>query len=306
MNPAARRARIGGTVRTLLPSALALLVAVPSAALQQPPRARCAPVFYWGVDVGTVTLSALLQGRARAVPVKRAILGGLAGGSLIYAGQRLVGTGEPALRLAGLQTVAVGASLARNLGTGRGALDELTFPVFPFYLQLRQTERPTWSVRLSVAAVAGIVHTAREHRVWPEWRESLLAGMPVFAIQDSRLAPCDGYTPGGECVVLGHHVVGAVAYAARPTKTTVRDVLTHELGHAAQDMRDVVLHAVPASDFVLRSHPVGRWIARFLVVDVVLPLNMVSRAVGPPADPACSQLPSFYECETEAMKPTLP
>ncbi len=313
MVPLASCARIRSTRLAAVLAALAILVAVPAPAVPTPAqrgtRVRCAPVFYWGVDVGTATISVFLQGRSRGVPVGRAIVGGVAGGSVMYAGQRLVGTGVPALRFAGLQSVAVGASLARNLGTGRGALDELTLPVFPLYVQRLRGARPEWSARLSVVAVAGVVRTVHEFKVWPDWRESLLAGLPVFEVPRERLGGCSAYGPRGECLagMLGHHVVGAVVYAGRPEQTTVQDILTHELGHSAQDVRDAVLHAVPASDFVLRRHPVGRWLSRFIVVDVVLPLELVSRAVGPPgADPACRELSSFYECETEAMKPALP
>ncbi len=309
MTAVAPAAGIARTARMLLFAALALLLACPCPAQQTAARVRCSPVFYWGVDIGTATLSGFLQGRSKRVPVTRALAGGVAGGSLIYAGQRLVGTGKPGLRFVGLQTVAVGASVARNLGTGRGPLEQLTFPVFPLYVQRDATAQPEWSARLSVVALAGLIRTAHEFRVWPDWRESLLAGVPVFAVPAAQLDECPGHARLGDCAsgTLGHHVLGAIAYASRPQQTTARDILAHELGHVAQDMRDVVLHAVPASDAALRTEPAGRWLSRFLVLDVVLPLNLASRAAGPPqSDPACRDLPSFYECETEAMKPALP
>ncbi len=293
----------------LLVLPLAVLAAGPCPAQQSGARVRAAPALYWSVDVGTAALSGFLQGRSRRVPLARAVAGGLAGGSLMYTGQRLVGTGKPGLRFVGLQTVAVGASVARNLGTGRGPLEQLTFPVFPLYVQRDAAAHPEWSARLSVVAVAGLIRTAHEFRTWPDWRQSLLAGVPVFAVPAAQLDDCSRYGRDGGCTsgTLGHHVLGAIAYATRPEHTTARDILAHELGHVAQDVRDVVLHAVPASDLALRGHPVGRWLSRFLVLDVVLPLNVASRAVGPtPDDPACRDLPSFYECETEAMKPALP
>ncbi len=306
----APRIRTSTILRTVALATLAVLMGVPSVAQQTVTNARSAPAFYWGVNVGTAALSALAQGRARSIPVRRALLGGLVGGSLMYAGQRLVGTGAPTLRFAGLQTVAVGASVARNLGIGRGPVDELTFPLFPLYVQVRPRGSPRWRARLSVVAVAGLVQTAHEFRVSPDWRESLVAGLPVFSVPTTRLGPCEDYfARSGRCLAgaLGHHVVGAVAYAARPEQTTVRDIVTHELGHSAQDIRDAVLHAVPASDLVLQTSSPGRWLSRFLVIDAFLPLNLASRLVGPPAgDAACRDLPTFYECETEAMKPALP
>lgn len=290
-------------------SLLCTLVPLPLTAQNRDPRVRPDPPLYWGVDVSTATLSALVQGRARDVSPLRALVGGVVGGSTMYLGQRLVGTGCPALRFAGLQTVATGASVARNLGTGQSPFAMLTFPVFPLYVQVRPRGGPHLSVRASAVAIGGIVHTAHEFGAWPDWRESLLAGMPVFAVREGRLGGCLEYSRVGQCVsgVVGHHVFGAVAYASRPNQYSARNVLTHELGHAAQDVRDAVLHAVPASDYVLGTDRVGRFIARFVVVDVALPLNVVSRAAGPPnSDPACKDLSSYYECETEAMMPALP
>ncbi len=261
------------------------------------------------MDVGTATLSGWLQGRFGKVGAVRALLGGVAGGTMMYGGQRLIGTGRPGLRFAGLQTVALGASVARNLGTGHPPWAELTFPVFPLYVQVRPGGGPHVSVRASAVAIGGIIHSAREFHRWPDWKESVLAGMPVFSVPVQRLNGCARYDGSGRCVeaVVGHHVFGSVAYATGSEHFTPRNVLTHELGHAAQDVRDAVLHAVPASDFVLRSDPVGRVLARFLAIDVVLPLNVLSHAAGPPtSDPGCKQLNTFYECETEAMMTRVP
>jgi len=272
-------------------------------------RARSDPGLYWGVDVSTATLSGLVQGRFGKHGLPRALLGGLVGGSLMYGGQRLIGTGLPGLRFAGLQTVAAGASVARNLGTGQPPWAELTFPVFPLYVQVHPARDPHVSVRASVVGIGGIVHSVREFHRWPDWSESVLAGMPVFRVPAERLQGCAQYDRAGQCTegVVGHHVFGAIAFADHPGHFTARNVVTHELGHAAQDVRDAVLHAVPASDLVLRSDPLGRVLARFLVIDVVLPLNLVSHAAGPPAsDPACRQVNTFYECETEAMMTRVP
>jgi hypothetical protein len=277
-------------------------------ASQDTPSARARPQLYWGVDVGVATLSGFLQGRQHKASAVRALLGGLIGGSGMYLGQRMVGTGAPCLRFAGLQTVAAGASIARNLGTGQSPFAVMTFPVFPLYVQYRPDATHHLSVRVSAAGVGGIVRTAHEYGVWPSWQESLLAGMPVFAVSEASLGGCPAYSPRVGCseVVVGHHLMGAIAYSARPEHFTARNVLTHELGHAAQDIRDVVLHAVPASDFVLGSDPIGRFVARFVVLDFVLPLDVLSHAAGPPrGDPACREDTSFYECETEAMMPQL-
>jgi hypothetical protein len=273
------------------------------------PRARAEAPFYWSVNVGTATASALLHGRFRKVPVYRAVIAGVAGGTLMYAGQRMVGSGVPALRFAGLQTVATGASLTRNLSRGDPAFTELTFPVFPAYLQVRPTSHPHVRVRVSAVAVGGMIHTAREFHVWPDWQESLVAGMPVFQVDRVRLGPCVEYDRFNRCIggMIGHHVFGAVAFTSHNDAFSGRNVLTHELGHAAQDMRDAVLDAVPVSDAALERLPGGHLLSRFLVVDLVLPLSLASRIAGPPGvDPACRALGSYYECETEAMMTSVP
>lgn len=273
------------------------------------PRAHADAPFYWSIDVGTATASALLHGRSRHVPVYRAVLAGVAGGSIMYAGQRMVGSGLPALRFAGLQTVAVGASLTRNLGSGEGPLGELTLPIFPAYLQVRPTSHPHVRVRASAVAIGGIVHTVREFHVWPDWDESFIAGMPVFRVDRLRLGPCVEYDRFNRCIggMIGHHVFGAIAYTSSNDVFSGRNVLTHELGHAAQDMRDAVLDAVPVSDAVLGRIPGGRFLSRFVVLDFALPLSLISRVAGPPpVDPACKALGSYYECETEAMMSSVP
>lgn len=273
------------------------------------PRPRAETPFYWSVNVGTATASALLHGRLGRVPVYRAVIAGVAGGTLMYAGQRVVGSGVPALRFAGLQLVASGASVTRNIGRGGAPFAEMTFPLFPAYLDIKPTAHPHVRLRVSAVAVGGIIHTAREFHVWPEWRESLIAGMPVFLVDRVRLGPCVEYDRFNRCIggMIGHHVFGAVAYTRRNDVFTGQNVLTHELGHSAQDVRDAVLHAVPASDAVLSRLPGGRFLSRFVVVDLALPLSLVSRMAGPPAiDPACQSLGSYYECETEAMMTSVP
>jgi hypothetical protein len=264
---------------------------------------RPAAGFYWGVDVGVSALSALLRAHEANVSVKRAFLGGLAGGTLMYAGQRLVGTAAPAVRLVGLQTVALGAGIARNVGAGRAAFSDLTFPLFPFYVRIRPGETTRVSVRLSALGLISAARMGRAYRRWPSLGESLLGGAPVFTVPAGDIR-CDA---GGltDCQIerLGEHSLGAVVYAEHPAPCSSRFVVAHEMGHVAQDVRDVVLFAVPASDLALaHAGRPGRWLSRYLVVDGFLPLMLASRAAGPPAfDEACRGLSSYYECETEAM-----
>jgi hypothetical protein len=261
-----------------------------------------APVFYWSVNVGITALSAWLQGRGARTSVPRAVLAGAVGGSLMYAGQRVVGSAQPALRLLGVQTVALGANVARNTAQGVPALSDLTFPVFPFYVRVRPHADPAITVRVSTVALVSGIRMGTRYRRWPELGESLVSGGLVFRVPGSDLH-C--YLEDGSCLVgrVGEHVFGAVAFAESPDPCSTGLVVAHELGHIAQDARDAVLHAIPASDTVLsRAGAVGRWLSRYLVVDGFLPLMAASWTVGsPPFDAACHPSSSYYECEAEAM-----
>lgn len=291
-------------MRCVLVALVTIALSVPGLGAQATPGSvpKPAPFFYWGVDVGVTTLSALVQGRASRVPLRRALMASLVGGSVMYAGQRIVGSTEPALRLAGIQTVALGANLGRNIGKGVPALSDLVLPLYPFYVRVRRDERPVVSVRLSTMAVAGAIRMASTYHRPPDLLRSLASGALVFPIPRDDLHCYERW--GGECVArrLGEHFAGAVAFAEHPEPCTTRLLVAHEMGHVAQDVRDAVLNGVPMSDFVLRARSWREWIGRIFVIDAFLPLMAASRVAGPPGfDAACGDLDRFYECEADAM-----
>jgi hypothetical protein len=102
---------------------------------------------------------------------------------------------------------------------------------------------------------------------------------------------------GVGCVaeVPGQHVFGGVAFATRGEAC-----LSHEFGHVAQDIRDAVLFAVPASDYLLdHAGAPGRWLGRYLVLDAALPLMLVNSAAG--EFPMTCGAGPFYECEVNRL-----
>jgi hypothetical protein len=264
-------------------------------------HARPASVFYLGINIAVATISAFVHGRHNDASIERTLLAGAAGGTLMYAGQRMVGTREPALRLAGVQTVAVGANVARNVASGARPVSSLTLPLFPFYLTI-QPGQPRVRLRLSTAAVVGIINLSGHGRKF-EFTQSLYSGALVFS-QNGHQVHCYDWD-GDTCMIarVAEHQIGSVAYATDPRPSNPERVLAHEFGHITQDVRDVVLNAVPMSDYVLgNSGSVGRFLANYIVIDVFLPLMAASDILGPPSfDHACRNMGCFYECEAYAL-----
>ena len=269
--------------------------AVPASSQRTSSAAGPRPVLFWAVNTVTAMLSGWAQGRRAGAPVHRAAIGGLVGGTLMYAGQRLIGTGKPGLRVAGLETVAAGASVTRNIALGSGPLSDLTFVVFPFYIRMRPRGEDRLSVRLSAAALFSAIHAGIGYRTLPDLRESLLTGAPVFAV-DGPVLEC--LSPLCTVRVVGRHQFGAIAHA-----TGGDDCLCHETIHLAQDIRDALLYAVPAGDLLLQHCGApGRFLSRFIAVDGFLPLMFLNAGInGGRIDPACRGGGGFYECEANAL-----
>jgi hypothetical protein len=266
-------------------------------------RSEPVPIALLELDVALSTVSAWLHGQARWSALPRALAGGVIGGSLMYTGQRIVGSGKPGRRMLGLQTVALGANVARNIGRGEPALSDLTLPFFPLYVRIRHGMQPAVSIRLSVFSLLSANSMYRRHGTLPDIGRSLSTGALVYPLP---LEEMHCYrTVAGECTVgrIGEHMLGAVGYAIDPVPCTVNALMAHEAGHLAQDVRDVVLNAVPASDLVLgRVGAVGRWLSRYVVVDVFLPFSALSHLTGPPVPgDRCGDATTYYECEAEAM-----
>jgi hypothetical protein len=90
--------------------------------------------------------------------------------------------------------------------------------------------------------------------------------------------------------------------ASAGTDYDLRRTLAHESMHVLQHTRDVVFHAIPASDALLsRTGRTGRVLSRFLVADFLLPMRFLDEAESRlrgsrPRD-------SWYEVEARAFAP---
>jgi hypothetical protein len=287
--------RAGIRFRAAVLLAAALAVAGPAGAQSAVPEPQPRNLAYWAVNAGIATISGWIQGRPSGQPLHRAVLAGLAGGTLMYAGQRIVGAGNPHLRIVALETVSVGTSVTRNIALGSSPFSELNFILFPFYVRVRPRAETTVSVRVSLFGLVQAVRTGLRYDAWPDLRQSLATGAPVFAVA-GQVLKC--LSPDCTVRVVGQHRYGNFAYAVDGDAC-----LCHETLHLVQDVRDAGLHALPASDWVLqRSGSFGRWLSRYVVVDGFLPLLYLgSNIVAERFDPACRGLGTFTECEATSL-----
>lgn len=254
---------------------------------------------YLGANIAIHTGSAIVWDLVNGDGVNpiRAILGGTVGGTISYAGMRLVGTQEEALRFAGLQTAAVGSSITRNASAGKPILSELIFPVYPMYVRVRPWDEDPIRIQLSLASALTTLTMAFRYDAHFDVKETLITGAPVFAA-DREIVKCSSNpTPyAKDCrgtSIWARHEFGGIVYA--DSDFLPESTLTHESGHIAQFTRDAILHALPMSDAVLERVGLGN-LANWLAVDFFLPLRAANYYLAPEV----MRIP-FYEWETDAM-----
>jgi hypothetical protein len=187
-------------------------------------------------------------------------------------------------------------------------LSDVTLTFYPLYMRIGTTGGPLVRIRVSALALVSAARMAAVYGTAPDVLESIYSGALVFPVPGDEVR-CAA-ARDGDCLatVVGEHRFGAVAYATGPEGCLARvhagGCLGHELGHVAQDTRDAVLHAVPASDWALsRMGGVGRWLGRYVVLDGALPLMLLGHVAESPHFEGSCRLQGweFYECEAEAM-----
>jgi hypothetical protein len=282
---------------------LGLSLVSPRAAFGQAPendRGGRAPYLALNVAIGAT--ASIARAVVSGAPIRSAVAKGMLGGSMMSAGMQLIGTESPAARFAGLQLTAVGASVTRNADNGTPVFSDVTLPLYPFYVRVQPGGPRPVTARLSTLSTIRLVSVlAGSNRPSIDWSSTLTTGAVVLRSPRWRLpsASCTAVCEGS----FAQHNAGVIVYSASAgTDYDLRRTLAHESVHLAQQTRDAVLHAVPASDAALsRLGSPGRAIARFLVVDVMLPLRFIDegelRMRGAP------RRQSWYETEARAFAP---
>jgi hypothetical protein len=255
------------------------------------------------IGAGTSTLRALIGKR----PVWPALWQGAVGGGVMAGGMLIGDAGSMSTRVARVQLVSLGASMARNAGAGDPLLSRVTLPLFPLMLDVDLRGKRTrryWPLRVRVSGtgVAGIVTrlaTSDGYRV--DWRETVASGYIVFRTTSAAYGPSRFCPTGFDCVRAGDYFLGTGAYVDGRDAAAIRATLDHEAVHAAQHARDAVLFGVPTSEALLqRSGRLGRWLDQVLVLDFVLPLSALSIATG---EARGSHHDAWYELEARTVAP---
>src|SRR5262245_44087061 len=168
---------------------LALIALGPSTArpqaLQRDPAAHRR---FLALNVAIGATASVARAVASGAPIRVALAKGLLGGSLMSAGMELIGTESPAVRFAGLQLTAVGASVAREVDTGAPLLSDVTLPLYPFYVRVQPQAPHPVTARLSVMSAARLVTVLTSgSRPRVDWRETLITGAPILRSAKWRL-----------------------------------------------------------------------------------------------------------------------
>jgi|RhiMetdeSRZDD1v2_1073273.scaffolds.fasta_scaffold57410_3 hypothetical protein len=282
---------------------LTLLIATPQIGRAQGlERDRTAHVRFLALNVAIGATASTAHAIVAGTPIRAALVKGLLGGGFMSGGMELIGAESPATRFAGLQLAAIGASVARNSDAGAPLLSDITLPLYPFYVHVRPGAPTPVSARLSVMSavrLASLVSNGKRPRV--DWGQSLATGAPVLRSPRWRLPssscppPCEGS--------FAQHNAGVIVYSASAgTDYDLRRTLAHESLHLAQQTRDAVLDAIPASDAALgRLGGPGRTLARFFVFDVLMPLRLIDE--GEARIRGASRRDTWYETEARAFAP---
>ena len=281
----------------------AMILATPLvASAQGPQRDQRAHTRYLALNVAIGATASVARAMVSGAPVRAALAKGLLGGSLMSGGMELIGTESRATRFTGLQLVAVGASVARNGDAGVPLFSDITFPLYPFYVRVRPLAATPITARVSVmtaARLASVMTGGSRPRI--DWKETVATGAPVFSSSRWRLPssscplPCEGS--------FAQHNAGVVIYSASAgTDYDLQRTLAHESLHLAQQTRDALLDAIPASDAALaRFGSGGRVVSRFFVLDALMPLRLIDE--GEARMRGAPRRNSWYETEARAFAP---
>ena len=279
-----------------------LLVGSREASGQAMERDRSAHVRYLALNVAIGATASTARAMITGTPIRQAIAKGLLGGSLMSTGMELIGTESPSARFAGLQLTAVGASVIRNTDNGAPLFSDITLPIYPFYVRVQAGAPRPVTARLSVVSGARLVSLLTSgNRPRFDLGATLATGAPVLRSPRWRLKsqscppPCEGS--------FAQHSAGVIVYSASAgTDYDLRRTLAHESLHLAQQTRDALLDAIPASDAAIsRLGGSGRLVSRFFVLDLLLPLRFIDE--GEALMRGAPRRNSWYETEARAFAP---
>jgi hypothetical protein len=271
---------------------LAILLVAPARALAQCPPQLVPPDLAqvcdeqypnWAAELAVLSANSLLGGvsagvlhRLRGGSFSDAFLRGLGGGAVIYGGKRIAVERFGGAGLVGRQVAAVGASIVRNAGEGRGTLEEIALPIGPGRLYL-QAESPRVRARVDVRTLAWLLYAIHEPELRLDAGMSVSAGAFVFKTDERLIAFAD--SAHGHVHAHGLTVPGLIALADVQAfgREVARRSFEHERVHVLQMDQIFMTVTGPAEERALRAVPGLRRLAPY--VDVNLSSDLI-RVLG--------------------------
>lgn len=225
----------------------------------------------WAAEMSVLGANALLGGVSAGVMQRLhggsfsdGFVRGLLGGAVIYGGKRVAVERFGGAGLAGREIAAVGASMIRNVGEGRGMLEQIVLPVGPFRVYL-QSSGPRVRVRADAYAVGWLLYGIHESELRFDAGMSLSAGTPVFA-SDNRLI----LTGSDSAHAGGLARPGMIMVADIPAfgRENARRTFEHERVHVIQMDQIFLTMTDPVEDYVLLRIPILRRIEPFIDINL--------------------------------------
>jgi len=229
----------------------------PALALGQATARHEIAVFGANALVGGLTAGFGSWARGGAFP--RAFLNGAAGGSLQYAGKRLVSAPTPGAGLGGRLVGATGASMVRNGAMGHAPFHLVVIPVGPINLHWRtDPDSGGITARLHLGRTVFLARMLLKEDLRLDLGETLSAGAPVFQAADRVIEGRGGRDVGGM-------ELWATVVLSDPDLLPPFDrghLLAHERVHVVQDDFLSIAWAGPIEDWALGRIPGGAWVRR--------------------------------------------
>jgi hypothetical protein len=231
----------------------------------------------WTAELAVLGGNALLGGvsagvlhRLRGGSFTDAFVRGLGGGAVVYGGKRIAVERFGGAGLVGRQVAAVGSSMVRNAGEGRGALEQLALPIGPTRVYL-QAAAPRVSVRADVVSLAWLLYGIAEPELRLDAGMSLSAGAAVFMADDRVIA--HGVVLSDELEATHAHGItepGFIALANIPVfgRELARRAFEHERVHVLQMDQIFMTITGPAEERLLRQLPGLRRLAPYIDINM--------------------------------------
>jgi hypothetical protein len=232
-----------------------------------------ANAFIGGMTAGVVQH---LRGR----PFGSGFVRGALGGGVVSAGKWVAAQRFSGAGLAGRELAAVGVSMTRNAAEGRGAFEELIFPLGPTRLYVRPGAG--WSMKVDAVTTGWLIYGITERELDFDASGSLSSGTIVFRTRGKILELDDG---GAHAAGLTN--VGVIFAADVPAYGSAfsRRILAHERVHVVQTDQLFAWWTDYGEDWLLRRLPGGAAVAKHTDINVSTELlHLFGRLIPEHAD----------------------